>query len=149
MTVTKLDKKAIDSLPDSDFAVPAKRKLRMNDAHNTRSSWYNIDATQGLTPDERAEARRRILCRAGELNIDTRSWNTLKNISLAAMALNISNNDDHPNKMPFSGILTRLDEPSDGAPGGSYGPEDHRHHRSCRAGSLVSPRDGGGLHAVV
>lgn len=121
MTVTKLDKKAIDSLPDSDFAVPGKRKLRMNDAHNTRSSWYNIEATQGLTPDERAEARRRILCRAGELNIDTRSWNTLKHISLSAMALNISNSDDHPNKMPFSGILTRLDEPSDGAPGGAYG----------------------------
>jgi hypothetical protein len=121
MNVTKLDKKAVDGLPDEDFAVPSKRKLRMNDAHNTRSSWYNIEATQGLTPNERAEARRRILCRAGELNIDTRSWHTLKSISLTAMALNIANNDDHPNKMPFSGILTRLDEPSDAAPGGSYG----------------------------
>ena len=44
-----------------------------------------------------------------------------KAVQLHAMALNISNNDDHPNKMPFSGILVRLDEPSDAAPGGAHG----------------------------
>lgn len=37
------------------------------------------------------------------------------------MALNISNDDDHPNKMPFSGVLTKLDEPSDEAPHGTGG----------------------------
>jgi hypothetical protein len=41
-------------------------------------------------------------------------------VHLHAMALNISNSD-HPNKMPFSGILVRLDEPSDAAPGGANG----------------------------
>ncbi len=45
---------------------------------------------------------------------------SLEAISLSAMALNISTDDGHPNKMPFSGILVRLDEPSDAAPSGSY-----------------------------
>jgi len=40
--------------------------------------------------------------------------------TLSAMALNILNHS-HPNKMPFSGILTRVDQPSDAAPDGSNG----------------------------
>lgn len=43
------------------------------------------------------------------------------NVRLDAMALNIANDDDHPNKMPFSGVLTRVGEPSDEAPHGSGG----------------------------
>lgn len=118
---TKLDKAELAALNDDDFAVPSKRKLRINDERHTRMAWYNIEATQGLTSDEKAEARRRILSKARELGLDTKDWNRLKTISLEAMALNISNSDDHPNKMPFSGILTRLDQPSDHAPGGSHG----------------------------
>ena len=53
--------------------------------------------------------------------IAMRDQNRLRAISLEAMALNISNDDDHPNKMPFSGVLVRLDEPSDVAPGGAHG----------------------------
>ena len=122
MNITaKLDRASIDALKDEDFAVPSKRKLRINDERHTRLAWHNIEATQGLTLDEKADARRRILARAHELAIDTRDWHKLRVISLEAMALNISNNDDHPNKMPFSGILTRVDEPSDAAPGGSHG----------------------------
>src|SRR4051812_13027828 len=109
MNITaKLDKQALDALTDDDFAVPGKRKLRINDARHTRLAWHNVEATQGLTLDEMAEARRRIISRAVELDIDTRDWHKLKTISLEAMALNISTSD-HPNKMPFSGVLTRLD----------------------------------------
>jgi hypothetical protein len=39
---------------------------------------------------------------------------------LHARSLDIPSND-HPNKMPFSGVLTRIDEPSDVAPEGSGG----------------------------
>jgi hypothetical protein len=117
----RLDRASLDALKDDDFAVPAQRKLRINDERHTRLAWHNIDAAQGLTLEDKAEARKRILARAHELAIDTRDWHKLRAISLEAMALNISNRDDHPNKMPFSGVLTRLDEPSDAAPGGSYG----------------------------
>jgi hypothetical protein len=41
-------------------------------------------------------------------------------ISLQARSLDIPTND-HPNRMPFSGVLTRIDEPSDAAPEGSGG----------------------------
>lgn len=44
----------------------------------------------------------------------------LEGESLEAMALEMPAGP-HPNKMPFSGILTRLDTPSDKAPGGSNG----------------------------
>jgi hypothetical protein len=40
---------------------------------------------------------------------------------LEAMALEVPKVANHPNRMPFSGILTRLDEPSDAAPHGSGG----------------------------
>jgi hypothetical protein len=41
--------------------------------------------------------------------------------SLEAMALQMPEVKGHPNRMPFSGVLTRLDTPSDRAPGGSKG----------------------------
>jgi hypothetical protein len=37
------------------------------------------------------------------------------------MSLEMPDDDEHPNRMPFSGVLTRLDEPSDLAPHGSGG----------------------------
>ena len=42
-------------------------------------------------------------------------------ITLQAMALNVPETPGHPNKLPFKGILTRIDEPSDNAPEGSKG----------------------------
>lgn len=40
---------------------------------------------------------------------------------IQAMALDMPDVRDHPNKMPFTGILTRIDQPSDAPPGGSGG----------------------------
>lgn len=40
---------------------------------------------------------------------------------ISAMALNMPAVIDHPNRMPFSGVLTQLDVPSDRAPHGSRG----------------------------
>jgi hypothetical protein len=42
-------------------------------------------------------------------------------MALSAMALDVDHGDDHPNALPFSGVLTRLDQPSDKAPHGSKG----------------------------
>ena len=117
----KLDKKARDALPDEHFAVPGKRRLPIHDERHTRLAWDMVDRTQGLIPAEKSAARRRILKRAKELGIDTSDWHKVKAMSLAAMALNIENDDDHPNKMPFRGVMTRVDEPSDEPPSGSGG----------------------------
>jgi hypothetical protein len=90
-----------------------------------RFAWDHVHATKGLTTDERKEGRRRIIERAEQLGVDTSAWDVGKiklSLTLSAMALNISNGiDGHPNKMPFHGILTRIDEPSDKAPEGSGG----------------------------
>lgn len=119
MTIlAKLDKEARDALPEDQFAVPGKRKLPINDERHVRLAWDMVERTQGLTDEERSTARHRILQRAKDLGIDTTDWNKVQAMQIEAMALNISNTD-HPNKMPFSGILTRIDEPSDEPPGGS------------------------------
>lgn len=61
-------------LPDAAFAVPGKRKLRIDDATHVRLAWDMVDGTQGLTPAEKRRARRRILRKAELLGVDTADW---------------------------------------------------------------------------
>lgn len=56
-----------------------------------------------------------------EFNDDKRNVTVLRAMQIEAMALNLPYWDNHPNRMPFSGILTRIDKPSDVAPHGSGG----------------------------
>ena len=46
---------------------------------------------------------------------------TANDIRLEAMAIEIPDFPGHPNRVPFSGVLTRLDAPSDRAPSGAAG----------------------------
>ncbi len=46
---------------------------------------------------------------------------TAHGMRLEAMALEIPEFPEHPNRIPFSGVLTRLDAPSDRAPAGAAG----------------------------
>jgi len=123
MSLSKADR---DALPESDFAVPGKRALPIHDAKHVRMAHDMLSRTKGLSSEEIAEARRRINQRAHALGIDTSGWTTIKAMrfdlaSLSAMSLDLPEVDDHPNRMPFSGVLTRLDQPSDAAPHGSNG----------------------------
>ncbi len=126
-----LSKEQRDALPASDFAVPNKRALPMHDETHVRMAWNMVDKTKGLSPDERSRAKKKIVRRAHKLGIDTSDWNIEANaeeaeaeteneeisasINFAGMALEFPNDDKHPNKVPFTGILTRVDEPSDNA----------------------------------
>jgi hypothetical protein len=120
----KLTKETRDALPPEDFAVPGKRALPIHDVDHVKMAWDMVSKTKDLTPDERKEARSRIIERAKTHGLDTKDWEKGSKLHaslfLSAMALNLPNND-HPNKMPFSGILTRIGEPSDAAPEGSDG----------------------------
>lgn len=120
--MAKLTKETRDALPADDFAVPGKRALPMHDADHTRMAWDMVSKTKDLTPAEKSSARSRIRERANKLGLDTKSWGKVaaSMMMVSAMALNISNSD-HPNKMPFSGVMTRIGEPSDEPPGGSGG----------------------------
>lgn len=119
--MANLDKAAREALPDEHFAVPGKRKLPINDDTHTRLAWDMVDRTKDLSEDERAEARRNIRRRAKELGIDTSEWHITASVSFEAMALEVPTVEGHPNRMPFRGVLTRLDQPSDAPPGGSGG----------------------------
>ena len=113
-----------DKLPSSAFAVPGKRKLLITDEKHTRLAWDMVTRTQGLSGQERAEARRRILRRAHQLGISTDGWNVHAasiELQIEAISLMVPDIKGHPNRHPFSGIVTRIGLPSDKAPGGSAG----------------------------
>lgn len=117
--MASLDKTARDALPDSDFAVPGKRKLPMHDATHAQLAWDMIDRATGLSDAERGEARERVKNRAQSLGIDTSAWHITASFAFQAMALDMPDVQDHPNKMPFKGVLTRVNQPSDLPPGGA------------------------------
>jgi hypothetical protein len=127
-----LTKEQRNGLPPEMFAVPGKRKLPIHDDEHTRLAWDMVDNTKGLTDAERVEARRRIKARAKELGIDTSDWDKRLQhaavLSLFAMSLELPDIEDHPNRMPFSGVLTRIDTPSDQAVGGSGGKRTYLPH---------------------
>jgi hypothetical protein len=119
-----LSKDQRDALPEGDFAVPGKRALPMHDATHVRLAWDMVDRTGDLTDSERREARRRIIRKAHELGVDTSGWGAAVHaavVAIQAMSLAVPETPNHPNKRPFSGILTRIDEPSDKSPDGSGG----------------------------
>lgn len=119
-----LSKEERDALAPELFAVPGKRKLPINDETHTSLAWDQVDRTQGLSEAERSEARARILRRAEVLGIDTSEWDKSVRaaaITLWGMSLNVPEVANHPNRMPFSGVLTFVNQPSDLPPGGSGG----------------------------
>lgn len=116
-----LSKQERDALPADEFAVPGKRALPIMDRKHVAMAWSQVGRASGLTDAERSEARQRILAKAKSLGMDTSDWDRIKAMRLEAMALSVPEVQDHPNRMPFSGVLVHLDQPSDAAPHGSKG----------------------------
>lgn len=133
LDAAKLDIATRDALPSSSFAVPGKRALPIHDKTHVEMAWKMVDRTEGLSSDEKAQARKRILNKAKELGIDTSDWEGMKasaeeltglhltGVTLSAKAHIDVEDSTHINKIPISGVLTKLDEPSDSALGGSNG----------------------------
>lgn len=72
MTVTaaELDSDRRNALDDSDFAVPGKRKLPINDAAHVRNAIARFKQTQGLTAEEREAAKGRIKGAAKKFGVE-------------------------------------------------------------------------------
>lgn len=120
MALTKAER---DALPDEQFAFPRTRQCPMHDAKHVKMAWDMVDTTKGVTDAERTEARRRILDRAKAVGVDTSGWakiEAMSIVSIEAMSLGVPT-EAHPNRMPFTGILTRIDYVSEMAPHGSGG----------------------------
>jgi hypothetical protein len=62
-----------------------------------------------------------IIRAAKDLDVDTKEWHITARFEFQAMAIEMPEVDGHPNRMPFTGILTRVDKPSDAAPHGGNG----------------------------
>src|ERR1022692_3159744 len=104
MALTKEQRDALDS---DNFAVPETQQLLMIDIPHTKMAWNNVDEIKGLTAEQRASAKERILLRAQEQEINTSDWN-IKDINTArtnitihfnAMAIEMPEVNDHPNKV--------------------------------------------------
>jgi len=61
-------------LSDSDFAVPGKRLLPIHDREHAELAWRMLERTEGLTREEKAEAKRRIIARLKEFGADTSGY---------------------------------------------------------------------------
>ena len=133
-----LTQKERENLAPHLFAVPGKRALPMPDAAHTKMAWSMVDYTKGLSETEKAEAKRNILRRAKDLGLDTAKWEAhqsprmdmqpagehdggLQAMRFEAMALEVPEVPDHPNRVPFSGVMTRIDQASDNPVGGAQG----------------------------
>jgi hypothetical protein len=126
-----LDTKDRDALGSDQFAVPGKRKLPIHDAAHVRNALARFNQTEGLTPEEKKSAMARIRRAAKKFGIDAGAevvdipprpmLMTIAAMRFEAVSLNLPESDGHPNRMPFSGILTRVDSPSDRAPNGAQG----------------------------
>lgn len=115
-----LTKEQRDALSSSEFAVPETRDLPIHDATHVKMAWKMVDRTKGLSDEQRKRARERILRKAHELGIDTSEWN-VRAMKFNAMAVEFPDVEYHPNRIPFSGVLTKVDEPSDNPLNGSNG----------------------------
>lgn len=71
------NKEEREAAPKSNWAVPHKQKLRIDDEKHVRLAWDMVDRTKDLSDEERASARRRILAKAHKFGIDTSTWNKL------------------------------------------------------------------------
>lgn len=67
----KAEREAANS---SDWAVPGKKKLRIDDAKHVKLAWDMVTRVKDLSDEELAQARRRILAKAKKLGVDTSKW---------------------------------------------------------------------------
>ena len=66
----KLKAKQRHALDDSEFAFPKERKEPLTDASHVRNAMARFNQVEGVSDEERAEAKRRIRARAKELGIE-------------------------------------------------------------------------------
>lgn len=99
--MAKLTTAQRNKLELKDFAVPGKRKLPIHDKGHVKAAWDLLPRTQGLTTEEIAEARKRILARAKEFDMDTSKWSKISKESIALESLD----DLTPRQRTIRGLL--------------------------------------------
>lgn len=62
------------NLKPSQYAVPGKEELPIHDAGHVKAAWRMLPLAKGLSAEEKAKARKRILSAAKAFGIDTANW---------------------------------------------------------------------------
>ena len=124
----KLNQKERDAIDSDKFAVPGKRKLPIHDAAHVRNALARFNQTKGLTPAEKSTAMARIRRAAKKFGIDVKAaegfpgdMSMQVQFVVEAVGLDLPAVKDHPNRMPFTGVLTKVGLPSDKPPNGTDG----------------------------
>lgn len=68
------DKEERDAAPAEDWAMPERKKLRIDNEKHVRLAWSMVSRVKGASDSEIAEARKRILARARKLGMNTKEW---------------------------------------------------------------------------
>ena len=115
-----LTKEQRDALKDTDFAVPEKRLLPLVDKTLVLMAAKNLDSIKGISDEQRETARILIHNKGVDLGLEDKALKHC-HFSLSGMAIDIPKLKDHPNRHPFTGIMTRLGVQSDAPVGGTTG----------------------------
>ena len=63
-----------EAAPESAWAIPEMKKLRIDNANHARLAWSMVNRVKGASDKQKVEARKRILRAAKKFDIDTKDW---------------------------------------------------------------------------
>ena len=102
------------------YALVEQKKLPLHDVEHVKMAANAINSIKGITDEERIAGRIVIVEEAASLGISVKAAQKM-HLHFESMALEMPDTPDHPNKLPFSGVLTRLDVASNFPVGGTTG----------------------------
>jgi hypothetical protein len=102
------------------YAIPSAKKLPLHDKEHVKMAANAITSVKGITEAQRAEGRANIIEAEKRFGLPSKVKNKL-HMHFESMALIFPATPDHPNKMHFTGVMTRLDVQSDFPVGGTNG----------------------------
>jgi len=105
-------------IENDNYAIPSLKKLPIHDREHILMAANAINSVKGITDEQRMEGRIAIAVAADRFGIKAKAASKIT-LSMEAMAIEMPDVPDHPNRHPFSGIMTRLDIASDFPVGGT------------------------------
>jgi hypothetical protein len=101
-----------------EYAVPELQMLPLKDKAHIKMAASAVNEIKGINEEQRIQARINIAVAADRYGIGARQASRTK-LHFESMAIEMPEVVDHPNRAPFSGVMTRLDIASDFPVGGT------------------------------
>ncbi len=101
-----------------EYAIPELEKLPIHDREHILMAANAINSIKGVTDEQRINGRIAIAVAADRFGLNVKSAKRT-HLHFEGMALDMPSLPNHPNRLPFSGVMTRLDVPSNFPVGGT------------------------------